>query len=326
MADTVTTNYNFVKPEVGASDDTWGNKINDDLDQIDTIIKDISDDKLGATSIHAAAIKANLVDADEFPILDSAASFSVKRVTWEVIKDNITAFLVQFLYRTGDVKQTVRKVPLSGWLVLDGKTIGNAASGATGRANADTGFLFELLWNETANTELIIQTSGGVATTRGASAAADYAANKRMPLPDARGRVLAGWDSGGLAGRLTSSTINSANMAAAGGAQTHQLTTSEIAAHVHDMDHGHADNLAIAGAGTHLHDLYVGPGATIGRGIEHTGTRNSTPVTDVIFEGGHIHTITGNVTDFNGNTASAGGGAAHANTQPTIILNFMIKL
>lgn len=97
---------------------------------------------------------------------------------------------------TGAVAGFRRTTPPAGWIKENGGTIGSAASGATNRANADTEALFTLLWGQFSNTILPIQDSAGAASTRGASAAADFAANKRMPLFDSRSRFLRAADDG----------------------------------------------------------------------------------------------------------------------------------
>lgn len=98
------------------------------------------------------------------------------------------------LLPTGAVQAFRRTSAPAGWIKENGGTIGSATSGATTRANADTQALFTLLWSQFNNTRLPIQTSSGAAGTRGASAAADFAANKRMPLFDSRTRFLRGSD------------------------------------------------------------------------------------------------------------------------------------
>ncbi len=95
---------------------------------------------------------------------------------------------------TGEVEAFALSSAPSGWVKANGSTIGDASSSATLRANADTSALFAALWGAFANTELAIQDSAGVASTRGASAALDYAAHKRLPVPDLRGEFIRGLD------------------------------------------------------------------------------------------------------------------------------------
>ena len=185
-------------------------------------------------------------------------------------------------FTTGDVKLTIKTVADTGWVLMNDGTIGNAGSGATTRANADTSSLYTLMWTNCPNTNCAV--SGG----SGASAAADFSANKTLALPKALGRALASSGSGsGLTARTMGEALGAEN--------------AIVVSHSHTLtDPGH----------THTESGATGPdgysGTTGGSG--QFGTRNT---------GNNTTGITVN---------SAGSSGTGANMQPTLFLSVMIKL
>lgn len=91
---------------------------------------------------------------------------------------------------TGTPMVFLRTTVPPGWIAANGTvaTIGNVGSGAA-RANADTLNLFTEWWGY-SDAQLPIFTSAGGASTRGPSAAADWAAGKRLSVFNMAGRFL----------------------------------------------------------------------------------------------------------------------------------------
>lgn len=213
----------------------------------------------------------------------------------------------------GTVSMTFATAAPTGYLMLQGGTIGDASSGGTALASSSASALFTQLWNSLANSEAAV--SGG----RGASAAADFAAHKTLTLPDMRQRFPMGKAASG-----TGSTLGGT-----GGNIDH---THSVPAHYHGM--GTGADLNITSSGTHTtaidHDHAAFTSAQGGSkayrvidgtpdGTNHTAAQQPSyhaggtfaDYTDTGWMGAdHTHSI--DVPAFTGNSASTG-----AHTHPS---------
>ena len=209
---------------------------------------------------------------------------------------------------TRDLKIRFDDQPLDGYVRLNGRTIGSAVSGATERANADTQSLFTELW-----TFANISVPGG----KGATAAADWAANKLLTLPDFSGRLIGGLDNmgNGAQSRITQANlgVDPTVVGAVGGEEKHTLATTEIPSHTHQVT-GNTQ------AGTpHNHGVHSDGNNNNGNINQRGGDGTGVFPSNTGDESAHTHPI--DIT-----SAPQGGGLAHNNLPPVALIMIYIRL
>lgn len=123
-------------------------------------------------------------------------------------------------------------------------------------------------------------------------------------VPDLRGRVAAGKDdmNGTAATRMSATTMspNATTLGASGGTETHVLTAAQLPAHQHLI----------------LGDIQSGTNPSASNYVAKSANYSSNNNYD-LGASATVATL--------GLTSSVGSGTAHSNTQPTIVLNYIIK-